>query len=567
MKLGIALLRVSTDKQFHHGDSLDTQKQRVDIVAKQDGTDIVRYFTEHYSGRKTDRAVIDELLEFLDVNSGEIQIVYIVQIDRFTRAGSDMYLFLKKQLYSRGVELRDTIGIIQKPVNTLEHVGFEYDWSVTSPSRTAEVMQAEYANQEVNQILTRTIGQQIKLAQEGYQTRSADLGFRNVKITKTDGRKATIMEPLEPEATWIRTIFELRASGEWADEYICERLNNMGFESRTMHRRDKQTGEVIGLTGRKPLSVKQLQRIIRKPIYCGIRVGKWTHGEPIKTPFDGLISIGLFNKANFGAVVINQDGVKFTIEYGQSRKRNSHRQSLDFIYRHVVMCPECKKPFWASKSKGKSGKYWGYFHCARKHKSITIPQKEFQKTVGSFLDILKAKPGFLGLFKEVVRETWIDKNKSRNIEIKSINAHIENLKLRQSNIIDRLTISNSEIVQRKLEAEIEDIEAAIQSAEKSKPKHDFTEEQIDAYFIKAKDRLEHPRKYIEKALTKTELEKSWQTIFARPPTYTEIDSGTPALTLLYRLNRDFNEDKERLAADLSANWNPFVEELLHMISF
>jgi len=252
MNLAIALLRVSTDKQFHHGDSLETQRKRVDMVSQRDGMDIVRYFTEHYSGRKTDRAVIDELLKFLDANAGEIQAVYIVQIDRFTRAGSDMYLQLKKQLYNRGVELRDAMGIIQKSINTLEHVGFEYPWSVTSPSRTAEVMQAEYANQEVNQILTRTIGQQIKLAQEGYQTRSADLGFRNVKITKPDGRKATIMEPLEPEATWIRTIFELRASGEWSDEYICERLNNMGFESRAMHRRDKQTGEVIGLTGRKP---------------------------------------------------------------------------------------------------------------------------------------------------------------------------------------------------------------------------------------------------------------------------------------------------------------------------
>jgi len=476
-----------------------------------------------------------------------------------------VYLQLKKQLYSRGVELRDAMGIIQKPINTLEHVGFEYDWSVTSPSRTAEVMQAEYANQEVNQILTRTIGQQIKLAQEGYQTRSADLGFRNVKITKPDGRKATIMEPLEPEATWVRTIFELRASGEWADEHICERLNNMGFESRTMHRRDKQTGQVIGLTGRKPLSVKQLQRIVRKTIYCGVRIGKWTHGEPIKTPFDGLISIELFNKANFGAVLIKKGDSKLSIEYGESRKRNSHRQNIDFIYRHVVMCPECKKPFWASKSRGKSGKYWGYFHCARKHSSITIPEKEFQKTIGSFLDKLEAKPGFLGLFKEVVRETWISKNKSRIIEIKSIDTHINNLKLRQSNIIDRLTTTSSEIVQHKLEAEIEDIEAAINSAEKSKPKYSLSQEQIDAYFMKAKDRLEHPRIFIEKALTKAELEKLWQTIFSQAPTYTEINSGTPNLTLLYRLNRDFDGDKEQLAAHLSKNWNTFVEELRDII--
>ena len=78
MKFGIALLRVSTDKQFHHGDSLDTQKTRVDMAAERDGVSIVRYFTEHYSGRKTDRVVIEELLSYLDDHVGEIDVVYIV---------------------------------------------------------------------------------------------------------------------------------------------------------------------------------------------------------------------------------------------------------------------------------------------------------------------------------------------------------------------------------------------------------------------------------------------------------------------------------------------------------
>ncbi len=135
MKLAIALLRVSTDKQFHHGDSLDTQKTRVDQAAERDGASIISYFTEHYSGRKTNRVVIEDMLAFLDEHAGEIQVVYIVQIDRFTRAGSEMYLYLKRQLHKRGVDLRDAMGIIQKSINTLEHVGFEYDWSVPLPAR------------------------------------------------------------------------------------------------------------------------------------------------------------------------------------------------------------------------------------------------------------------------------------------------------------------------------------------------------------------------------------------------------------------------------------------------
>ncbi|MEO1029027.1 MAG: recombinase family protein, partial [Pseudomonadota bacterium] len=58
--LGIGAVRVSTDKQFHEGDSLDNQMARIDRAASRDGVSIVRYFIEHYSGRKTDRVVIRE---------------------------------------------------------------------------------------------------------------------------------------------------------------------------------------------------------------------------------------------------------------------------------------------------------------------------------------------------------------------------------------------------------------------------------------------------------------------------------------------------------------------------
>lgn len=567
MKFGIALLRVSTDKQFHHGDSLDTQKTRVDMAAERDGVDIVRYFTEHYSGRKTDRAVIEELLSYLDQHVGEIDVVYIVQIDRFTRAGSDIYLFLKKQLLKRGVQLRDSMGTIQKSVNTLEHVGFEYDWSVVSPNRTTEVMQAEHANIEINHILTRTIGQQIKLAQEGYQTRSASFGFRNVKIVRPNGRDATIMEAMEPEATWVRAIFVLRAEGQLTDEDICGRINQMGYKSRIMHRRDKNTGEVIGTTGAKALTPKQLQRLVAKPIYCGIRVGKWTHGEPIRAAFEGLISIDLFNRANHGAVTISKhsDGA-LSITYGKSRKRATHSENKEFLLRHVVMCPECEKPFWASKSRGKTGKYWGYFHCARTHKSISISQNEFQETVGSYLDSLEAKPGFLGLFKEVIRETWIDKNKSLEEELQAVEEHVKTLEMRQQNILGRIAISNSAIVQAKLEKEVDDIETAIVQAKKQRPNPKLTEAQIDQFFHVAKNRLELPRKYVERANTKAKIEKTWQTIFQSPPSYDDLKSRTPRLTLLYRLNRDFEGDKRQLAADLSLHWNPFQLEILAMLN-
>ena len=137
--------------------------------------------------------------------------------------------------------------------------------------------------------------------------------------------------------------------------------------------------------------------------------------------------------------------------------------------------------------------------------------------------------------------------------------------MRQRNILDRIAISNSAIVQSKLEQEVDEIEAAIVQAKKQRPNPKLTEAQIDQFFYIARNRLELPRKYVERADTKAKIEKTWQTIFQSPPSYDDLKSGTPRLTLLYRLNRDFTGDKSQLAADLSLHWNPFSFEVLAML--
>ncbi len=37
---------------------------------------------------------------------------------------------------------------------------------------------------------------------------------------------------------------------------------------------------------------------ISNPIYAGIVVTKWTNYEPVKTPYDSLVSIETWNKTN-----------------------------------------------------------------------------------------------------------------------------------------------------------------------------------------------------------------------------------------------------------------------------
>lgn len=564
LRLGVALLRVSTDRQFQEGESIETQRRKTEFVARRDGIDIVRFFTEHYSGRKSDRRVLDDLFDFLRENN-DVDVVIVGDIDRFTRGGTETYLALKRQLRSMNVALLDTTGIIQPERNRLEHLGVEYGWSVESPSHFAEVFMAEKAKTEASDILTRTIGQQIQLTREGYQTRGSNFGYRNVKITTEDGKKKTIMVPHEIEAPWIIKMYELRADGTWADDAICEAINAMGYQSRAMNIYDKQTRRVIGQTRPKQLIPKQLLRYISRTIYCGVKCDSWNQGKPVKAPIEPLVSIELFNQANRGKVHIEQhrDGSVTIEENRLSQNRTRHNE--EFLLRHVVLCHQCGKPVVASRSKGKSGKYFGYYHCNRGHKHWGVNKAEFERTVGNYLQSLQAKSGFLPLFREVVRDVWIQKNRSLEEDRILIQSHINSLKDRQRSILDRIVSCKTGLVQERLEAELEEIEQTIIKTKKQLTSKKLQEDQIDAFFELAKKRMEHPEEAIFSSLSKPQLEKNWSFVFAQTPSYQDLVDGTPQLTLLYRLNRDCGSDGNLLAGQLSLGWNTFEREVMSFL--
>ena len=566
MKFAIALLRVSTDKQYEHGDSIETQRVKIDRAASRDGFEIIRYFAEHYSGRASQRDTIDDMMAYLADHQGELSAVYICQIDRITRAGSDAYLHLRKQLYALNVDLIDTYGVIQKRRNMLEHTGFEYDWSVRSSSEMTEIILAEQAKTEATDILTRTIGQQIKLTGEGYQVRSPNFGYTNEKCITDDGKKRTVMKSNPAEAPFIKTIFELRAAGELTDVEICDRLNAMGYRSRPQIRRDRRTRQPIGKGGGKPLTPYQLERFISRTIYCAYRCEKWTHNQPVKVPFEPLVSVGLFNRANRGKVFLKEhrNGTA-SIEHNR-RNYRSGSENPAFFLRHVVRCTECGKPFLGSHSKGKYQKF-GYYHCSRGHKYVGIPTKEFEETVGYYLKSLEPKPGFLGLFKEVVREVWIERNKRAETERSSIDEHVEGLTLRQQNLLHKFEVCQSEIVQAKLEKQIEELEAEIIKAKQQRSDHELSEDQIDAYFEVAKSVIEHPEKYVFAALSKPKLLNVWSLIFREAPTFADLENRTPDLRLIHRLSGQSQLSKSQLASQLRLEWNSFVGDVLEALDY
>src|SRR5258707_59037 len=84
------------------------------------------------------------IIDYCKSPKNDIQLFIIKSIDRFTRGGSYLYDHLKMQLVRDHVQLIDIYGIIgNQEVNTLEHLGIEYNWSVYSPTKKSEILEAE----------------------------------------------------------------------------------------------------------------------------------------------------------------------------------------------------------------------------------------------------------------------------------------------------------------------------------------------------------------------------------------------------------------------------------------
>ena len=271
--------RVSSVKQAQQGESLEEQEKICRFHAQKLNHKVFKVYSEQHSATKIGDSFIDDVLKDVSTHTIRPSWFIIKSIDRFCRAGTVEYFKLKNGLEELGVQLVDVAGIIQPKINTLEHLGVEYKWSKVSPSKGAEIMESHNSEKDVTNLLSRMIGEEISLVRQGYKVRQAEDGFINEKVF-VENKKKVIQIPDPKRAEFFIKMFEMRASGSHTDQQIVSYINAMGYRSKTQKRwivdgNTKKKLKVIGSTGGIELTVKQLQRIIQRPIYCGINTEKW----------------------------------------------------------------------------------------------------------------------------------------------------------------------------------------------------------------------------------------------------------------------------------------------------
>lgn len=554
MEYAVAALRVSSTKQGLQGDSPEDQKSQIELHAQRlsavTGKEIkiVKWFkfVESASG-EIDIQPIQKAIEYCKKSNKKIGFFFVKSLDRFTRGGSTIYGLLKMQLSKYGISLTDSYGVVsQQKVNTLNHLGLEYDWSGYSPTWITELLEAERAKSEVRDILTRMIGAEINYVRMGYRVRSAPPGYKNKKIETPQGVR-TILEPHEIESSWFIRMFELRAQGSLDDKQIEKEINKMGFRTRKYKMRDPEDKrKIIGYRGNKKLTVKNLQRYIKNPIYAGVNTEKWTNGNAVKCQFDGLVSIDLFNRANRGKVMIVEENGEVKVVEGKtpSWKVRRLKDNPEFAFKRYVLCPFCRKQLIGSAPKNKVGNHIPRYHCSRNHKYWSINRNKFDETVEQFASEIEFNQRFMNKFNKIVLEEW-NKRKERT-QKDSISAEERVLKLKQEafQITEKIKILSSETAIKALEKDLERVELERAQATQNRNKKETEEVDIKTLINFTNYYVEHLEELILTGTNQLQNAAMFGLIFKEPPTYEELVNRTPKLARIFALKQQYEASKE-----------------------
>lgn len=549
----VAAIRVSSVKQGVQGDSPEAQKEQIERYAATHNIHIKKFFIFLESASKEEQPV-QEAIDYCKSPKNDIQVFIIKSIDRFTRGGSFFYEELKMQLENNNVKLIDIYGVIgQQQVNTLEHLGVSFKWSVYSPTKKAEMLEAERAKDEMRDIMSRMIGAEVRYARMGYWVRRAPMGFVNEKIETPNGKR-TILKPHPVESAWIIKMFELRCRGTLSDHQIIEEVNNLGFKSRVMYFRDHHDkSKIIKQKGGKPLNLKTMWSYLKNPLYAGINLVNWTKENPHKGKFEGLVSIDIFNKANRGKISIIEENGEIKIDRNVQARYQIKKgvRNPDFPYKRIVMCPCCNKPLFGSASKGRLGKYYPAYHCNKRGHYFRVPKREFDETILKFVRDIKIAPGYTKALEEAVVTEWEKRKALSQKDEVNIDTKISQLQDQAKLTADKIRYLTSETAIKYVEEDLIKIDKQIAGLKEEKAKT-IKKDPTDIYMVMAyiKYFLEHMQDLLIYGEDPVARASYFGVLFDYAPTYEELISGTQKKAECIKLNEVFALNKCKLAAGL-----------------
>ena len=239
---GIFLRRVSSKGQEANF-SLQGQNTRLSRYAKQKGIQIIKNFKLTESATKEDRKQFMEVIDFC-LAQGETIAILVDGLDRLQRTFNELTM-LKKLVREGKIELH--FCGLNLVINQNSPATDILNWEM-------HIVFAEYQMNNFKEITAR--GRNQKVMEDHMISWQSPCGYENY-IDESGNRTA---RPKEPEATYLKRLFECYAIGGTSLRQLVTLAEKFGLKSRK--------GKKIGLTS--------MIKIIDNPFYYGALPSKGT---------------------------------------------------------------------------------------------------------------------------------------------------------------------------------------------------------------------------------------------------------------------------------------------------
>ena len=372
--------RVSSDEQAK-GYSLDVQSEALEKYCERNDIEIVYTFREDHSAKSFDRPAFKEFQEHVKRNKNKIDFLLFTTWDRFSRNVMDAYLVIDK-LKGLGIETQ----AIEQPI----------DFSI--PENKMLLAMYLVMPEIDNDRRSIKVKEGMRAAfKTGRWCSKAPYGYRN---TRDENNRPLIVPNQHAES--IRHAFERISKGDLQSDLVIE-LKTRGT----------------------PISKSRLSLVLRNPLYMGKIKVPASESEPsyfTEGIHEGIVSETLF-------LTVQQE-----LNKNHSRKRISIKLKDEKLpLRGILACSKCGEKLTGSRSRGRRGNLYAYYHCNHCSKE-RYRAEAVNDTLTEVMRGFKFKKANKLIHQALVSRLLKDDTKSRSNEVKKVQSEI----LKQEDRIQRL---------------------------------------------------------------------------------------------------------------------------------
>lgn len=412
-KDAVIYCRVSTKEQIKNL-SLSTQREICEDYCARNEVRVAKVFVEKGESASTaDRPQFRELLAYCTEHRSHIGYVVVHSLSRFARNTADHHI-VRALLGKHGITLRSAT----EPIDD------------TSSGRLLETViggVAQFENDRKSELAVERMQAALKLGRWTFQ---APLGY----ITQPVGKTSPSLLHDPKTAPLIRKAFEMFATGRYSKRDVLRKLNAVGLRTKR---------------GR-PLTAQSLSSILKNPIYTGrVVVPRWCVDLP--GDFEPIVSESLFRT------------VQALLRDRRPNSRRHLRNHPDFPLRRFALCSSCGGPMTANWVQ-RGGRRYGYYRCWNPRCSARgIRRRVLHGRFLVLLRSLKVDARVAIAFKEVVLDSWKERQAKQREWRRSIERRVSNLDRRKELLVEAF-VYNKTIDQATYAAEVERIDMAVSEA-------------------------------------------------------------------------------------------------------